>query len=97
MKIIGSSEKPPTAQERGYEKPRGAERSAEKAGATEGIQSAGEGGSLLKSARARKDFQNHQKSFFKVFLLKFFLGYVWGSFRGVKTYSEQKRLLGKNF
>ena len=38
LKIAGSSEKPPRARVRGYEKPRGAQRSAEKVGATEGIQ-----------------------------------------------------------
>ena len=40
----------------GYEKPRGAQRSTEKAGATEGIQSAEEGGSALWEARARKQY-----------------------------------------
>ena len=51
-----SLENPPWAWVRGYEKPRGAQRSTEKAGATEGIQWAGEGGSSLRSARARNDF-----------------------------------------
>ena len=54
-----------TAWVQGYEKPRGAQRSTEKVGATEGIQSAEEGGSPLKLARARKDFQ----SFFEVSFL----------------------------
>ena len=44
------------------------ERSAEKAGATKKIQSAEEGGSPLKSARARKDFQ----SYFQGLFLEFF-------------------------
>ena len=43
----GGAVKPPRARVRGYEKPRGAQRSAEKAGATEEIQSVGEGGSAL--------------------------------------------------
>ena len=43
---------------------------AKKAGATKEIQSAEEGGSLLKSARARKDFQSHfsRSLFWKNFL-----------------------------
>ena len=47
MKIAGSSGKSPGVRVRGYEKPRGAQKSAEKAGATEGIKSAREGGSAL--------------------------------------------------
>ena len=43
LKIAVSSEKSPRAWVRGSGKPRGAQRSAEKAGATEGIQSAEEG------------------------------------------------------
>ena len=41
------------------EKAGGALGSAAKAGAAKEIQSAEKGGSLLKSARARKDFQSH--------------------------------------
>ena len=40
----------------GYEKIRGVLRSSEKAGATEGIQSVEEGGSVLWQTRARKRF-----------------------------------------
>ena len=45
-----------------------------------------EGGSVLKSARARKAFQSH-----------FSRSLLWGSFRGVKTYSEKKRFMVKTF
>ena len=63
-------------------------------GATEGIQSAEEGGSPLKLAKARKDFQSHfSRSLFGIFLGDMF----WGSYRGVKTYSEQKRFMGQDF
>ena len=79
MKIAGSLEKPPRARVRGYEKLRGAlrgaQRNAEKVGATEEIQSAEEGGSPLNSARARKDFQSHfSRSFFKLFFLNICFG-----------------------
>ena len=47
LKFAGSSEKPLRARVMGYKKPRGAQRSAEKAEAAEGIQSAEEGGSAL--------------------------------------------------
>ena len=87
LKIAGSLEKPPKAWVRGYEKPRGLQRSTEKSGATEGIQSAEEGGSPLKSARARKDFQSHFSR--SLFWEKSFLDMFWGSFRGVKIYSGQ--------
>ena len=88
-------EKPPRARVRGCEKPRGAQRSAEKAGATEGIQWAGEGGSPLKLARARRDFQSH----FSRSLLwkKSVLDMFWGSFRGVKKYSENKTFWVRTF
>ena len=62
--------------------------SAEKARATKEIQSAEEGGSTARFS----------KSFFKVFLLgKIFLGMFWGSFGGLKTYSEQIRFMGQDF
>ena len=84
-------EKPLRARVSGYEKPGGAQRSAEKVEATEGILSAEEGGSPLKSARARKDYQSQ---FQGLFLENFFEICFLGSFRGVKTYFEQKRFLG---
>ena len=40
--------------------------------------------------------EEFSKSFFEV-LFKNFLDMFWGSFRGVKTYSEQKRFMGQNF
>ena len=70
------------------------QRSAEKAGATEGIQSAEEGGSPLKLARARKDSQSH---FSRSLFWEIFLDMFLGSFKGVKTYSEQKRFMGQDF
>ena len=54
-----------------------------------------EGGSPLILARARKDFQSHfSKSFFWE---KKNLDMFLGSFRDVKTYSEQKRFMGQDF
>ena len=70
-------------------------RSAEKVGATKEIQSAEEGGSPLKLARAREVFS---RSFFKVsFWEKIFLDIFWRSFGGLKMYSEQKRFMGQEF
>ena len=40
--------------------------------------------------------EEFSKSFFEV-LFKNFLDMFWGSFRGVKTYSEQKRFMGQDF
>ena len=37
------------------------------------------------------------KSFFKVPFLEIFFRHVLGSFRDVKTYSEQKRFMGQDF
>ena len=54
-----------------------------------------EGGSLLKSARARKNFQSHFSR--SLLWTKKNLDMFWGSFRGVKTYSEQKRFMGQDF
>ena len=54
LNIAGNTEQLPRARVRGYEKPRGAQRSTERAGVTEGIQSAEEGGTALWEARARK-------------------------------------------
>ena len=59
---------------------------AEKAGATQEIQSEEEGGSQLKSARARKDFQS---PFSRSLMGKKFLDMFWGSFGGVKMNSEK--------
>ena len=53
-------EKPARARVWGCEKPRDLQRSAEKAGATEGIQSAEEGGSPLKSAREAQEGGSHR-------------------------------------
>ena len=92
LKIAGSS---PRAWVRGSEKPRGVQRSVEKAGATEGIQSTEEGGSPLKLARARKDFLSHFSR--SLFWEKNLLDMFWVSFGGVETYSEQKRFLGLDF
>ena len=64
MKIAESSEKVLRARVWGYEKPRGAQRSAEKAGATEGIQSVEEGGNPLKSASAWKNYQSQFQGLF---------------------------------
>ena len=46
------------------------------------------------AARPRHDFlSNFSRSCFG----KNFLGMFWGSFNGVKTYSEQNRIMGQDF
>ena len=42
-------------------------------------------------------FPKFSNSFFKVFLGEKFLGMFWGSFGGLKTYSEQIRFMGQDF
>ena len=45
-----------------------------------------------------ESLERFTKSIFKVFFWKFYiLDMFWGSFRGVKTYSEQKRFIGQDF
>ena len=48
-------------------------------------------------AKIGKSPEGFSKSLFKVFLENFFKDMFWGSFRGVKLYSEQKRFMGQDF
>ena len=91
----GSSENSLRARVMGYEKPRGAQRSAEKVGATEEIQSAEEGGSTLWKARARKRFYIHFSR--SCFLKKRIKERIWSFGPCTKKNNEFIYLLDTNY